>query len=194
MTELMSRKVVLVVDDDPTLPLLLKGMIPSERYAIESGADGQECLERLRSLPPIDVVLLDVQLREENGLALLPKILEQAPNLPVVMMTVDGSVRTVVEAMRKGASDYLVKPVVGDQIVERLDELFAERANKSDPPPPSSSSNPFPRSARSELERQERDLIVRALSECQGNASAAMRLLGMPRTTFYRRLKQYDIS
>ena len=70
-----------------------------------------------------DAVLLDINLGEENGLDLLPQLLRNHPNLPVIVFTAQGTVNNAVEAMRRGALDFLEKPFTREQfhrVVARL--------------------------------------------------------------------------
>ncbi len=72
---------------------------------------------------PFDVVLLDLKLSQENGLDVLEEILRISPQTAVVMVTAYASIETAVEAMRRGAFDYLPKPCTPDQVRQVLERI-----------------------------------------------------------------------
>jgi len=112
----------LVIDDDKTFrdatSLIVEG---AGHYAeaVASGSDGLALLKRQK----FDALLLDVHLAGENGLDLLPRIQEQNPALPVIIVTAEGNVKTAVEAMRRGAVDFLEKPFQREQFLAVLARL-----------------------------------------------------------------------
>jgi NtrC-family two-component system response regulator AlgB len=112
----------LVIDDDKTFrdatSLIVEG---AGHYAeaVASGSDGLALLKRQK----FDSVLLDVHLAGENGLDLLPRVREQNPGLPVIVITAEGNVKTAVEAMRRGAVDFLEKPFQREQFLAVLARL-----------------------------------------------------------------------
>jgi two-component system, NtrC family, response regulator AtoC len=100
---------VLVVDDDRRMRRTLQVMM--ERMGFESVAaeSAAEALERVRDAA-FDLVLTDLRMPEVNGIELLERIRADHPTLPVILITAYGTIQTAVEAMRKGASDYVLKP------------------------------------------------------------------------------------
>jgi NtrC-family two-component system response regulator AlgB len=112
----------LVIDDDKTFRDATCILIEEAgHYAegVESGQLGLDCLKEDKW----DAVLLDVNLGAENGLDVLTEIQKQFPQLPVVMFTAQGSVKTAVEAMRRGAVDFLEKPFQREQFMTVLARL-----------------------------------------------------------------------
>jgi two-component system, NtrC family, response regulator AlgB len=112
----------LVIDDDKAFrdaTCLIAEGAGHYAEAVASGADGLELLKRQK----FDSVLLDVHLSGENGLDLLPRIQEQNPGLPVIVVTAEGNVKTAVEAMRQGAVDFLEKPFQREQFLAVLARL-----------------------------------------------------------------------
>src|SRR5271169_2874381 len=112
----------LIIDDDKTFRDATCFLIEeSGHYAegVESGALGLNWLKEDKW----DAVLLDVNLGQENGLDVLTEIQKQFPQLPVVMFTAQGSVKTAVEAMRRGAADFLEKPFHREQFMTVLARL-----------------------------------------------------------------------
>jgi len=100
---------VLVVDDDPSAASYLGLVLQDARYIVKTAASGGQALRVLeRGLPA--VAFLDLQMPEMDGLELLTRIKERWPNLPVIMITVEEDTATVVDAVQRGATNYLVKP------------------------------------------------------------------------------------
>lgn len=115
----------LVIDDDKTFRDATCFVIEEEGHYAESATTGRIGLTQLKE-EKFDAVLLDMNLGAENGLDVLVEIQKQNPDLPVVMFTAEGSVKTAVEAMRRGAADFLEKPFRRDQfhtVLARLQRL-----------------------------------------------------------------------
>jgi two-component system, NtrC family, response regulator AlgB len=105
----------LVIDDDKTFRDATCLLIEDEGHYAQPAAAGTVGLELLKE-DPYEAVLLDLNLGDERGLDVLQQILKQHPNMPVVMFTAEGTVKTAVEAMRRGAVDFLEKPFTRDQL------------------------------------------------------------------------------
>ncbi len=112
----------LVIDDDKTFRDATSFLIDEAGHYAEGVASGQMGLSTLKE-DKFDAVLLDVNLGSENGLDLLLEIQKQFPQLPVVMFTAQGSVKVAVEAMRRGAVDFLEKPFQRGQFITVLARL-----------------------------------------------------------------------
>jgi two-component system response regulator AtoC len=123
---------VLVVDDEENLRHLLELILSRAGYAVVTCANGREALTRLREA---DIVLCDIRMPEMDGLAFLDARPADAP--PVVMMSAYGTVETALEAIRRGAYDYVSKPFKADEIVLTLrklqerEQLAAERSRRA---------------------------------------------------------------
>jgi two-component system, NtrC family, response regulator AlgB len=112
----------LVIDDDRTFREATCVLIDDESHYAEGAASGQLGLTRLRE-EKFDAVLLDLNLGKENGLDVLVEIQKAYPELPVVMFTAQGKVDTAVEAMRRGAADFLEKPFQREEFLTVLARL-----------------------------------------------------------------------
>src|SRR5260221_14788703 len=99
----------LVIDDDKTFRDATGLLIVAESHYAESACSGAVGLEQLKE-EKFDAVLLDLNLGPEKGLDILDQILKCRPNLPVIIFTAQASVKNAVEAMRRGAVDFLEKP------------------------------------------------------------------------------------
>jgi NtrC-family two-component system response regulator AlgB len=104
----------LIVDDDQGFREATCALIEDEGHYAEGAASGSQALATLRQAK-FDAVLLDLRLGAEDGLDTLAEILKARPQLPVVMFTAVASVKTAVEAMRRGAVDFLEKPFRREQ-------------------------------------------------------------------------------
>lgn len=104
----------LVVDDDQIFREATCLLIEEEGHFAASASNGDVALERVRE-DKFDAVLLDLHLGRQNGLQLLPMLLKLKPNLPVVMFSAQGTVKTAVQALHQGAVDFLEKPFTRDQ-------------------------------------------------------------------------------
>ncbi|KPL11799.1 hypothetical protein AMJ85_02920 [candidate division BRC1 bacterium SM23_51] len=101
---------VLVIDDDPVVLRFLDHVLRRLGYDVRLGESGAELWKQLGSEPP-DVLILDMMLPDANGVELLPDLRERYPSLPVVVSTAHATVDLAVEAMKRGAYDFLTKPV-----------------------------------------------------------------------------------
>src|SRR4029079_13417317 len=118
----------LVIDDDKTFRDATCLLIDAEGHYAESACSGTVGLELLKE-EKFDAVLLDLNLGPEKCRDVLERILKRRPNLPVIIFTAQGSVKNAVEAMRRGAVDFLEKPFTREQFhlalarVQRLHQL-----------------------------------------------------------------------
>lgn len=139
MTIRESKKAVLVVDDQPDVREAMSLLLAGEGYRVLLAADPDEALRMLRD-EPVALVLFDMNYSRDTtsgreGLALLERMLEREPGVPMVAMTAWGSVELAVEAMQKGAVDFLEKPWENNRLLSiirtQLERLSAiERAER----------------------------------------------------------------
>ncbi len=100
---------VLVVDDEPSIRRTLKEILSFEKYDVLEATDGMDALAKLKT-NNIDVVLLDIKMPNMDGMEALERIREIKPDVSVIMLSGHGNIDTAVEAVKKGAYDYLAKP------------------------------------------------------------------------------------
>jgi two-component system response regulator FlrC len=100
---------ILVVEDDPDLREALSDTLALSRYRVLTAVDGENAVELLRQ-HAVGLVITDVQMPRMNGISLLHEIKSRWPHVPVLLMTAYGVIAQAVEAMREGASNYMVKP------------------------------------------------------------------------------------
>lgn len=121
---------ILIVEDDADLREALEDTLALEGWSYSSVANGQEALLFLKK-QSVGLVVSDVSMPLMDGHQLLESINELWPGLPVVLMTAFGSINQAVEAMRKGAADYLVKPFEPDVLVKVLRPLLENKGSAS---------------------------------------------------------------
>ena len=102
-------KVILVVDDEKTIRWSLGEALQEEGYKVIDADDGKKGLDLFNDQSP-DLILLDLRLPGDDGISILKQIRTVDPDVPVIMMTAYGEVETAVEAMKRGAYDFVLKP------------------------------------------------------------------------------------
>jgi len=110
---------ILVVDDDYASRILLNKVLEQDGYRVTTASDGSEALELLRR-ETYDVVISDLIMEHVGGLELLKQIKEGGIEVAVILLTGHASIETAIEAVRLGASDYLMKPVNTEELKVRL--------------------------------------------------------------------------
>ncbi len=101
---------ILVIDDESSIRNTLKEILEYEKYEVAVAEDAEEALEQLAS-GPFEVILCDVKMPKMDGIELLDKIREIDPDVAVVMISGHGNIDTAVEAIKKGAFDFISKPL-----------------------------------------------------------------------------------
>src|SRR5262245_12248536 len=100
---------ILVVDDDPLVIRLAQGLFDDSRFTLLTARTGEQALQLLAQRP--SVLILDNVLPDLDGLAVLAQARKADPHLPVIFITARGTSQTAIEAMKRGAFDYLHKPL-----------------------------------------------------------------------------------
>jgi two-component system, NtrC family, response regulator len=100
---------IIVVDDEKNYPPVLCAILKEEGFEAFTANSGKEALEILANTD-VDLVLTDMKMPVMDGIELLEQIKRKDPDLPVIMMTAYGTVEKAVEAMQKGAYNYILKP------------------------------------------------------------------------------------
>jgi two-component system, NtrC family, response regulator AlgB len=113
---------VLIVDDEPNIRRTLRAALEAMGHAVQEAATGAEALRGVER-QPCDAALVDLRLGGESGLDLLESLRAQWPRLAAVVITAHASIDTAVEAMRRGAFDYLPKPFTPAQVRAVLERV-----------------------------------------------------------------------
>lgn len=122
----MTRN-VLVIDDETNMRWVLGKALEQAGYVIHTAAGGDEGLAVL-GRTPIELVLLDLKLRGEDGLTVLRRLRERRSDLVVMILTAHGTVPNAVEAMQLGAADFLRKPFDVEEVVFKVARALERRA------------------------------------------------------------------
>jgi NtrC-family two-component system response regulator AlgB len=123
----LGRFTVLIVDDEKNIRHTLRVCIEGLGGEVGEAASAQAALEAI-ARAAYDVVFLDLRLGTQSGLDLIPQILAENPNAAIVVVTAYATVETAVDAMRRGAWDYLPKPFTPTQIRHLLEKAVAQRS------------------------------------------------------------------
>ena len=100
---------ILVVDDELNMRLVLSAMLKKEGFEVEAAEDGLQALKILKE-KDCDVVITDLKMPNLDGMGLLSRVIKQYPATPVIIITAHGTIATAVDALKKGAFDYITKP------------------------------------------------------------------------------------
>jgi two-component system, NtrC family, response regulator AtoC len=117
----MNARYILIADDEPHMRRLLEIMLQKMGHTVFAASDGQEALELARK-NPVDLVITDLRMPRMDGITLLSRLREEGQDVPVIVITAHGTVESAVDAMKRGASDYLLRPFDLDAL-----ELAIER-------------------------------------------------------------------
>ncbi|MDQ7996198.1 MAG: response regulator transcription factor [Luteibacter sp.] len=175
---------LLIVDDDATFARVLGRALTSRGFEVIATDNVDDARALTRRHQPRYCVL-DLKLGDENGLRLIPELQSLVPDIRVLLLTGYASIATAVEAIKRGAHDYLAKPVDADAVVRALldgDSGPMDADDLVDAP-----DAPLP------LRRLEWEHIQRVLTECEGNISETARRLGMHRRTLQRKLSKHPV-
>lgn len=130
----MTNAKILIIDDEPAICSGCGMILDEHGYSVETAASGRGGLDKLNKTA-FDLVLLDIKLPDMSGLEILTKIKQEKTDVHVVMMTGHGTVANAVEAMKKGAFDFITKPFAEEQLVQAVAKamenktLIAENRN-----------------------------------------------------------------
>ena len=114
---------VLVVDDDQELVSAVKELLERKNYNVETAYSGMEAIEKASSNADINVALLDLVMPMMDGFTLMDKLKEIHPDLHIIIITGHGTVPTAVEAIKRGANDFITKPYDKDLLLSKLDSI-----------------------------------------------------------------------
>ncbi|HRE60181.1 MAG TPA: sigma-54 dependent transcriptional regulator [Micropepsaceae bacterium] len=121
---------ILVVDDDPVQRRLIQSVVERAGYGVALASSAAEAVSKIEGGEPgaIALVMLDLVMPGEDGLSVLKRIRPERPDLPVIVLTAQGGIDTVVTAMRAGADDFLVKPASPERIQVSIRNALKLRA------------------------------------------------------------------
>ncbi len=113
---------ILIVDDEVDALDLMEELFVKHGYETFTARNGVEALEIIREKEP-DIMISDMVMPEMDGIKLLDVVSKKYPDVAVIMITAHGTIETAVEAMKKGAKDYILKPLRLDEILAKVDTI-----------------------------------------------------------------------
>jgi len=117
---------ILIVDDEKDIRESLSTVLQTEGYICAEAEDGEKAIEKLES-SNYDIVITDIVMPNLDGMKLLEKAIQISPETLIVLMTAYASIETAVSALRKGATDYLLKPIEFDEVIMRVKQLLKQK-------------------------------------------------------------------
>lgn len=171
------NELILIIDDDQVFNTILVRTLERRGYPARGALDIASALELATEIRP-DRIILDLNLNGSSGLGLIPELLAINPACEIVVLTGYASIATAVEAVKRGAIQYLAKPVE----IEAILTAFENDATLD--PDPGFSDEPL------SIDRMEWEHIQRVLVENDNNISATARALKMHRRTLQRKLSK----
>lgn len=119
-------KNILIVDDAAFMRSMLKGILTSNGYTVVGeGQDGNDALAKYKELKP-DLVTMDITMPNKNGLEALQSIMDFDKNAKVIMCTAMGQQSMVMDAIKIGAKDFIVKPFKAEKVVESIQRILKQ--------------------------------------------------------------------
>lgn len=170
---------LLIVDDDTSFCQVLMRALTRRELSVACAHDLDTALQLATQYRPRRA-LVDLKLADTSGLQVISALKEQLPDIVIVMLTGYSSIATAVEAVKRGATNYLCKPVGADEILDAFSVADIAVA-------PAASSQPL------SVDRLEWEHIQKVLLEHAGNISATARALGMHRRTLQRKLQKRPV-
>lgn len=169
-----GAKKLLLVDDDPAFLQVMSRALGKRGFEVETAETAEQALAAAKEQGP-QYALVDLKLQESSGLDLVPELAAMDPEMVIVVLTGYASVTTAVTAIKRGAANYLSKPVTVDEVIS----VLGEGGNAT---VPEAAYSPM------SLDRLEWEHIQKTLEENDGNISATARALNMHRRTLQRKL------
>lgn len=126
---MLEQARILVVDDEPSIRLLLAEELAQEGYQVRSAGGGEEALAMLQERS-FDLILLDLKMPRIDGLQVMREARRLAPDTVVIMLTAYATLDSAIQAVRHGAHDYLLKPSTTEQILASVNEGLAKRRQR----------------------------------------------------------------
>jgi two-component system response regulator HydG len=130
----MQDRFILVVDDDPEMARCIADLLTAERCRCEIAANGEAALAACRQYE-FDVVVSDIRMAGMDGVELMTRLRHVQADLPVILMTAEGSISAAVEAVKRGAFQYITKPCNSTELRRIVEQAVLLRARAERAPP-----------------------------------------------------------
>ena len=119
---------ILLVDNEANVRIVFSDVLTRAGYRVNAVEDGHEAVKEVEE-KTYNLALVDLRMPKMDGIEVLENIKKRKPEIPVIIYTGYGSVATAVEAMRKGASDYLTKPFSPDELMLSIKKALQHKGN-----------------------------------------------------------------
>jgi len=119
----MEKSKILIVDDEKRMCIVLKTALENDRVAVTTADSGEAAMAAM-SVDKFDVIISDIKMPGISGLQLLEWVKEKTPETEVLLMTAYADTKTAVEAMKKGAYDYIIKPFEIDELRHKINQIL----------------------------------------------------------------------
>jgi two-component system response regulator RegA len=177
---MMNKDVILLVDDDESFLNVLSNAMGRRGFDVVSSSCINDAVTQAKKAKPTGAVV-DLKLEGESGLDLIPLLIGINPDMNIVVLTGYSSIATAVTAIKRGASEYLSKPVTASEVIKALAGELQDHEGADEFSPMS-------------VERVEWEHIQKVLKENDGNISATARSIGMYRRTLQRKLAKKPVA
>jgi len=117
---------ILIVDDEPDICKALEFLLTREGYDVSTANSGESAIAKMEKLS-FDLIMTDLKMGSVDGIAVIEKAKEINPGTAVIMMTAFASIESAVEAMKKGATDYIIKPFLNEEIRLTVRRLLEQK-------------------------------------------------------------------
>src|SRR5688500_4087845 len=128
----MSKRSILVVDDDQSVRGYLSDFLNSCGYAVECMESGDQAVARLAAGSTPSLIVLDIVMPGINGIEVLESVKKSNASIPVIILSAVGQTKTVVDAMKMGAADFLVKPFEEQELELAIENVFEKQKLKDE--------------------------------------------------------------
>ncbi len=202
-----SPYAILVVDDEETIRKLLRSRFERESYTVYTAENAEQAAQQLKEHSEIAVVVTDIKMPGKSGLELTQEIKTSGDHRKVIVMTGHGEKSTAIEALRKGASDYLEKPFDLEEMTfsatRTLREYELEQQNhyisnviplKKEFAEHAEEKMNYTKLKKQWTDQFEQDFIQKLLQKNNGNVTAAAKEAGLDRSNFLRLLRRHQIQ
>jgi two-component system response regulator RegA len=175
-----DARTLLLLDDDDVFATRMARALDARGFEVTRAATAAGALAQARQDSP-ECALVDLRLPDAHGLDIVAALHAIDATTRIVVLTGYGAIATAVESLKRGASDYLTKPVDADQVASAFEAQASPADHLREFTVPS-------------LARVEWEHIQRVMTECQGNISQAARVLGLHRRSLQRKLAKYPVN
>jgi len=117
---------ILVIDDEPIMQEILSDFLQEEGYTVDVAPSGEDGVERVKA-KPYDCAIVDLMMPGIDGIETTQQLKAIDPTLPVIMITAYASVESAVEAMKRGAHEYITKPFKNDEVLLVVENAIRQR-------------------------------------------------------------------